>query len=124
MLPLQCFDILDFKCLNIKLIHPQKSNGICDVKSAHKSINKIDTLLHIAYIRCVTSCFEFNSFKFNIHPDVHLQLLIDGGVDFHPCLFERRQSVGWYWDSSKLHLTIRHLMSFQSWKYRLHWKRS
>ena len=80
----QRLDVLDLERLDIQVVEPQQGNGVLDIEAQRKGAHKVLALLQGACVGSVLARTELYALVLEVHPNLQLEVLDQGRVDFWP----------------------------------------
>ena len=65
----QFLDVINFKCVNEDLLHPQQRQRVLDLKPFVDRLDEVLCLLQRVELAC-RRCLELDDFPLRVHPDI------------------------------------------------------
>ncbi len=69
MISFECFNIQDFKGIQIQIVKSEQGQSVVDLKTKDKGLDKVCSLLQIGYVACVFTSFNLNISRYGVEPN-------------------------------------------------------
>nr|WCZ58498.1 pre-rRNA-processing protein PNO1 [Andalucia godoyi] len=93
MVPVKRLHILDFKRVEIQVLHSEQRNRVCSIEPKHERTDEIRGLLHSSRVRCLRSRLDLDTLSVCVHPHHKLQMVHKRLHNHGPAFLQRSKPI-------------------------------